>query len=90
MSWPSPLVRATLVEIALVRHRTQARCWSSTGSAWSRSSQRALPTNRSATASTTAPASSPTCLRGANCDHSRSMRARTQVWIRGTLGKRIR
>ncbi len=30
------------------------------------------------------------CLRGASCDHSRSMRARTQVRIRETLGKRIR
>jgi hypothetical protein len=29
-------------------------------------------------------------LRGANCDHSRSMPARTRVRMRETLGERIR
>jgi hypothetical protein len=47
-----------------------------------------LPVDR--TASTATPAISLTDLRGARCDHSRSMRARNHVRIRETLGKHIR
>ncbi len=42
------------------------------------------------TTSTATPAISLGCLRGAHCDHNRSMGAGTQVRIRETPGTRIR
>lgn len=73
-------------------HRGRAPCWLPISSARI-TMHHAAPrfsstsSHRDRTASTATLASSPICLRGANCDHSHSMRARTQVPIRETLGK---
>jgi hypothetical protein len=57
---------------------------------WRSTAFSSTSSRRDRTASTATAAISPACLRGANCDHSRSMRARTEVRMRETLGKRIR
>jgi hypothetical protein len=80
----SSFSRSTTSSLGRLQPRRNTLTW------WRSTAFSSTSSRRDRTASMATAAISLACLRGANCDHSRSMRARNQVRMREALGKRIR